>query len=294
MRQHARRYKPVLAAGCRAAVLLVFTVNIASAAVPAEAGSFASRDGKTQLTGYLFRPDAPGPHPAVVMLHGRSGPYSSLAKGVYTTETLSKRHKMWGEFWSGRGYLALLVDSFSPRGYPRGFGRYSYSQRPPEVSEQYVRPLDAYGALDYLRARSDVLAGRIGVQGWSNGGMTVLAALAPHPPGLADPTPVSGFRAALAFYPGCRAQEKQDGYKPYVPLLMFVATEDEEVSPVTCLRFAAQVQAGGGSLEAVSYEGAQHAFDDPGSARQSREANRFATADSMRRAEAFFRRHLSH
>lgn len=275
-------------------LLLAFTMDAASAAVPAETVTFASRDGKTQLTGYLFRPGTPGPHPAVVMLHGRSGPYSSLAKGIYTAETLSKRHKMWGEFWASRGYLALHVDSFSPRGYPGGFPGHSYSQRPPEVSEQYVRPLDAYGALDYLRARSDVLAGRIGVQGWSNGGMTVLAALAPHPPGLPDPTPVNGFRAALAFYPGCRAQEKQDGYKPYVPLLMFVAAEDEEVSSAACLRFAAQVEAGGGSIEAVSYEGAQHAFDDPGRTRQSREANRFATADSMRRAEAFFRRHLSH
>lgn len=294
MKQNDRRYKPGLTTGCRDTVLLLaFTVNIASAAVPAEAVSFASRDGKTQLTGYLFRPDTPGPHPAVVMLHGRSGPYSSLAKGVFSAETLSKRHKMWGKFWSGRGYLALLVDSFSPRGYPAGFARHSYSHRPPEVSEQYVRPLDAYGALDYLRARGDVLTEHIGVQGWSNGGMTVLAALAPDPPGLADPTPVSGFRAALAFYPGCRAQEKQDSYRPYAPLLMFVATGDEEVSPLACLRFAAQVQAGGGSLEAVSYEGAQHAFDDPGSTRQSREANRFATADSMQRAEAFFRRHLS-
>jgi carboxymethylenebutenolidase len=294
MKQHDRRHEPGTTAWRRTAVLLLaFAVDVAGAAAPAEPVSFSSRDGKTQLTGYLFKPDTPGPHPAVVMLHGRSGPYSSLAKGVYSTETLSKRHKMWGEFWAERGYLALLVDSFSPRGYPQGFPRYSYSQRPPEVSEQHVRPLDAYGALDYLRARSDVLAGRIGVQGWSNGGMTVLAALAPHPPGLADPTPAKGFRAALAFYPGCRVQEKQNDYIPYAPLLMFVGTEDEEVSPVVCLRFAARVQAGGGGLGVVSYDGAQHAFDDPGRTRQSREANRFAKADSMHQAEAFFRRHLS-
>jgi dienelactone hydrolase len=292
MTQNDRRYALGTAAWCTV-LLLAFAADVAGAAVPAEPVSFPSRDGTTQLTGYLFKPGTPGPHPAVVMLHGRSGPYSSLAKGVYSAETLSKRHKMWGGFWAERGYLALLVDSFSPRGYPQGFARHSYSQRPPEVSEQHVRPLDAYGALDYLRARSDVLAGRIGVQGWSNGGMTVLAALAPHPPGLADPTPVNGFRAALAFYPGCRAQEKQDDYKPYAPLLMFVGTEDEEVSPVICLRFAARVQAGGGGLEAVSYEGAQHAFDDPGKTKQSREANRLATADSMQMAEAFFRRHLS-
>lgn len=261
-----------------------------AAGVP-ETVAFASRDGKTQLIGYLFRPDAPGPHPAIVMLHGRAGPYSSLAKDVYSAQTLSRRHAMWGKFWAGRGYLALHVDSFSPRGYPRGFAANTYSQRPQEVSEQHVRPLDAYGALDYLRARSDVLADRIGVQGWSNGGMTVLAALAPSF-GLADVAPAQGFRAALAYYPGCRAQEKQADYKPYAPLLMFVAAEDAEVSPVTCLKLAAQVRAAGGRIEAVNYEGAQHAFDDPGTARQNHEPNRAAAADSMRRAEIFFHQHL--
>jgi carboxymethylenebutenolidase len=271
---------------------LMLMTDLAVAAGVPETVSFPSRDGNITLTGYLFRPGTSGPYPAVVMLHGRSGPYSSLAKGVYKAETLSKRHRMWGEFWASRGYLALHVDSFSSRGYPQGFPRHTYSKRPSTVSEQFVRPLDAYGALDYLRARNDVLPGRIGVQGWSNGAMAVLAALAPYPPGLKDPTPAKGFRAALAFYPGCRVQETQNDYKPYVPLLMFVAEDDEEVSPEACMRFAAQVQAGGGRLDAISYEGAQHAFDDPGRARQSREANRYATADSMQRAETFFRTHL--
>jgi carboxymethylenebutenolidase len=81
------------------------------------------------------------------MLHGRAGPYSSAAKGVYSAATLSQRHRQWGEFWAVRGYLALLVDSFGPRGYPGGFPAGSYDQRPEEVSEQTVRPLDAYGAL---------------------------------------------------------------------------------------------------------------------------------------------------
>ena len=40
------------------------------------------------------------------------------------------------------------------------------------VRRGHVRKFDAYGALDYLRGRSDVIADRIGLQGWSNGGMT--------------------------------------------------------------------------------------------------------------------------
>ena len=38
---------------------------------------FPSADGATEIVAYLFRPQTPGPHPTVVMLHGRAGPYST-------------------------------------------------------------------------------------------------------------------------------------------------------------------------------------------------------------------------
>jgi len=225
------------------------------------------------------------------MLHGRAGPYSTAAKGVYDASTLTQRHRAWGEFWAARGYLALLVDSFGPRGYTQGFAIHSYKNRPEAVSEQTVRPLDAYGALQYLRSRSDVIANRIGVQGWSNGAMTVLAALGGATPGIVQPGPQSGFRAALALYPGCREQEKQD-YVPYAPMLMLLAAEDEEVSPLVCRRFGERTVARGGKLEFVVYPGAQHSFDDPGSRKRANEANRAATIDARQRAEQFFAAHL--
>jgi dipeptidyl aminopeptidase/acylaminoacyl peptidase len=57
--------------------------------------TFASADGQTSLVGYVFNPE--GPHaarsPAVVMMHGRAGPYSSLANGRYDATTLSQRHQ---------------------------------------------------------------------------------------------------------------------------------------------------------------------------------------------------------
>ena len=277
----------------RTAIVLI-TAAIAlpagSADLP-ERVEFASRD-ETRLVGYLFTPASPPPWPAVVMLHGRSGPYSVAAKGVYEGRTLSMRHKQWGAFWAERGYLALHVDSFGPRGYPQGFPFGSYAQRPPEVSEQIVRPLDAYGALDYLRSRNDVIKDRVGLQGWSNGAMTGLASLAAQPPGARDPTPSSAFRAALLFYPGCRIQLKQD-YRPYTPTILFIGSADEEVAPAPCRQLAQQTRSRGvAHFELVWYEDATHSFDDPGARRQSVEANRSARSDSMRRAEAFFRQHL--
>jgi len=273
--------------------LLVLASTALAESVP-KTVHFMSEDGKTRLVGYLFEPGVrpSRPVPAIVLLHGRAGPYSSLAHGRYTAETLSKRHKAWGEHWASRGYMALLVDSFGPRGFPQGFEKGSYDERPAEVSEQTVRPLDAYGALRYLRTRKDVQPDRIGVQGWSNGAMTVLVTISRKAPGIDIPSRENGFRAALAEYPGCGMEAIKDDYRNYAPLLMMVASDDEEVSPKICEKFAEKARSAGNRLELVVYEGAEHNFDDPGKKKQSKRANREATEETFRRATKFFEEQL--
>jgi dienelactone hydrolase len=265
-------------------ILLVLAVAAASMAAEIKTVHFQSEDRQTRLTGYLFEPAGPAPHAAIVLLHGRAGPYSSLANGVYNATTLSKRHQEWAD----RGYYALLVDSFGPRGYAKGFPAGSYKDRPAEVSEQTVRPLDAYGALRYLRAHQSVIADRIGVQGWSNGAMTVLATMSTEAPGK----PESGFRAALAEYPGCGMDAVKGEYRAYAPVLMLLAADDEEVNPRICQQFAARAKEAGSPLQVHLYPGAEHNYDDPGKKKQSVPANHQATEDTFRRAEAFFARHL--
>ena len=273
---------------------------------------FQSRDGRTELVGYLFRPpppgrirgflepfmanqqagkSEPGKWPGVVMLHGRSGPYSTAANGRYDETTLSQRHLMWGRFWAERGYLALLVDSFGPRGYPQGFPIHSYKDRPGEVSEQEVRPLDAYGAYDFLRNRQDIVVKRIGVQGWSNGAMTVLSALDLDRNAEIYSSQSGGFRAAIALYPGCVAQARSN-YRPYAAVLLMIAGADEEVSPVVCERMANETSDRTRNLTFVKYDGAAHAFDDPAAARQAVPANKAAADNAKERAEAYFKNWL--
>jgi dienelactone hydrolase len=271
-------------------VLLLGAWPAHASEVPLEV-EFSSADGRTMLRGYAFMPASGGPWPSVVMLHGRSGPYSDRANGVYGPTTLSMRHRQWGRFWAERGYLALHVDSFGPRGYPQGFPARSYSQRPAEVNEQTVRPLDAYGALAYLRSRDDVVKERIGLHGWSNGGMAGLATLDADAAWSRN-AEKGGFRAALLFYPGCRIQAKK-AYRPYAPAIVFAASEDKEVSPRVCRELAEQVKSRGGEdFELVWYDGADHDFDNPMTRRQAVEANRRARSDAMARAEAFFEKHL--
>lgn len=258
---------------------------------------FPSADGKTELVGYLFLPDAAGAHPAVVMLHGRSGPYSSNVNGGCTTvargtpsacgaSTLSRRHQMWGEYWASHGHAALLVDSFGPRGRGHGYGRHTHDD--PErdaVNERTVRPLDAEGALAWLVAQPGVKRERVMLQGWSNGGSTVLNTLQRQ---AEAPQGGPRFRAALAFYPGCGPKALlARKLNLDVPLMLLLGSADEEVSPTVCREVAARSGGPGGAPQVQWYDGATHDFDDPGKARQAVPANRDAQADALRRAAVF-------
>jgi carboxymethylenebutenolidase len=258
--------------------------------------TFPSADGRTTLTGFFYAPRNAGAArvPAVVLLHGRAGPYSTLAHGVYDSATLSQRHQAWGRLWAERGYVALLVDSFGPRGFAQGFPRFSYDSRPDAVNEVTVRPLDAYGALTFLRSRRNVAADRIGLMGWSNGGSATLATMAIDAPGIVAHTPEQGFRAALAFYPACglRGHFDAGGYRPYAPVRVLIGSADEEVSPRRCNTLVQKSRALGGDTEIVVYPGATHDFDDPGRRRQSVPANASAKQDATGRAVAFFRERL--
>jgi carboxymethylenebutenolidase len=278
-----------------AAAALAWLQSAFAAETP-ERVTFPSADRHTTLVGYVFKPDAPrgARVPAVVMMHGRAGPYSSRAKGLYDASTLSKRHQAWGRLWAAQGYVAIMVDGFGPRGYPQGFPRFSYKSRPEDLNEVAVRPLDAYGALAYLRARPDVAADRVGLIGWSNGGSAGLSTLSVDAPGIAHPTPGTGFRAALIFYAACglKGEFDEKGYRPYAPVQVFHGTGDEEVSASRCVALVERSRAQGGDISITLYDGATHGFDDPSRKRQENQANAAATQDAVARSQRFFARHL--
>jgi dienelactone hydrolase len=263
---------------------------------PPERVTFMSADGRSQLVGYLYKPTTMRADrvPAVVMMHGRAGAYSERAKGVYDASTLSLRHKAWGREWSEAGYISVLVDGFSPRGYAQGFPRFSYDKRPEELNEVTVRPLDAYGALAYLRTRPDVIPDRIGLLGWSNGGSAAISSISVEAPGITSPTPETGFRAALVFYPACglKGQFGDKPFLPYAPTLVFHGTADEEVSYKRCVALVDRSRQQGGNVEIKLYQGATHSFDSPSRKRQSVDANSSATEDAVESSLRFFARYV--
>ncbi|WP_246583234.1 dienelactone hydrolase family protein [Bradyrhizobium iriomotense] len=254
---------------------------------------FRSADGATTLVGYLFQPTTRGPWPAIVMLHGRGGPYSSNNKSGCASvgagigspcgaTTLSKRNVMWGEYWSARGYLVLLPDSFGPRGKAYGFGRFTHDDPDrADVNELTVRPRDAEGALAFLRGRSDVIGRQIFLQGWSNGGSTALNVM------IRQDSKTAGYRGALVFYPGCgKSALLAPTISTAAPIAMFLGADDEEVSPQICQHVADRSRQSGSPIDVTVYPGATHDFDEPSSRRQSVPGNQAAKDDALVKAAA--------
>ena len=132
-----------------AIVQLISLVALVSAPLTAaqipETVGFLSADGTTLLTGFVFSPARPGRFPAVVMLNGRTGPFgSATVRAVrFDAGVLSRRHQLWGRFWSEHGYVATHVNRFTPRGYGKGLHQGSINSRPSEVSANLARPSDA-------------------------------------------------------------------------------------------------------------------------------------------------------
>lgn len=244
-----------IAAGAWLTLILLISPSMAAF----EKVQFESLDRETMLTAHLLRPDGAGPHPAVVMLHGCGGMgYSGTVKSIYSS---------WARLLTENGIAALVVDSAGPRGLgatcgPRGERRKMYR----------LRPFDAYGALAFLQARSDIKPDRIGLIGWSQGGGVVLLSIVEPSIGRPDPAPPHDFAAAAAFYPALcndRVQSRPftkvapNSWSTRIPLLVLQGAADNWTRPEPCAVFIEAVRDRGNPVSIILYDGAYHAFDAP-------------------------------
>jgi carboxymethylenebutenolidase len=256
--------------------------------------SFPSADGHTTLTGYLFPPAGrPKTAPAVVLLHGRGGVYLARAKGNYSSLTLAKGIRAWANLWAGQGYWVLVVDSFGSRGVPSGVA----PGRTKPVDELAVRPLDAYGALRYLRQSPRVRADRIGLEGWSTGADVALTVLDRT---LVPPTLTQngrGFRIAIVMAPHCDALSRlRSPYLPYAPVHIFVGGRGEggSAAAAACEKAASQGRSRGGDIATTVFPAAASNFDDPVREHTASPANIAAAADARQQAVSLIEAALGH
>jgi dienelactone hydrolase len=264
-----------------------------------ESVSFPSRDGDltggspTMLTGVLYRPPGDGPFAAIVLMHGCGGLREKSGR-------LSSRHADWAQRFHSLGYVVLHVDSFTPRGVQE---LCTVKDRPVQPGRERVR--DAYGALLYLQSLPFVLADRVGLMGWSHGGSTVVATVAERASGRPPALDKGDFRAAVAFYPGCRTQLRSRTWTTRIPLEILHGEKDDWTPIEPCRALVERVRTAGAPVELVTYPNAFHGFDAPNSTLHVRRdiatsatgtatvgTNPEARADAIKRVPDYFARHL--
>lgn len=191
--------------------------------------SFAQAPAASYRT---FRPDTPGPHPAVIFLSGCDGLAPSFAPTLYERRAQHLR---------ALGYLVIFADYLGRRGVKTCAG--------PVTHDDAARDLIAAAA--WLKSQKTVDPSRITAMGWSYGGRAVLLALAKRPEGQWP------FARAVVYYPDCRALEP---WKAPLPVLMLLGGDDD-MTPATLCQEAAKRVAVPTAVKIVVYPGAFHAFD---------------------------------
>ena len=208
------------------------------------------------LRGRICRPDAPGPHPGVLVVHNAFG------LGEHMREVIRQL--------AAEGYVALAVDMFGEAAYSEDEAVVGGLVAPLWGNPERLRArMAAWQAV--LEAHAEVLPGRIAALGYCFGGMCVLEAargggglraVVSYHGILKTPAPAvpGAVRAHVSVYTG--------GRDPHVP------AED-----VAALR--AELTAAGADWQITEFAAACHAFTDPAAADPERGRLYDALADRV-------------
>ncbi len=195
--------------------------------------------------GTLFLPPEASPDspvPAMVVLHGSGG----ISPG---------RELSYGALLRDHGFAALVVDYYAPRGIDEDT---PYMLRVLSVTE-FDAIADAYAARRILATHPAIDADRIGVMGFSYGGMAARFAMDERLRSVLDPG-TNGFAAFVDYYGPC-FQDLGTKATNGAPLLTLRGTEDASNDLAACERREGTLRALGVPVEAHVYEGAGHAWE---------------------------------
>ncbi|HUZ47280.1 MAG TPA: dienelactone hydrolase family protein [Terriglobia bacterium] len=240
--------------------LCLFVLPIPAAAGAIKTETVHLKSGPETIAGYLAFPAAPGRHPALVVIQEWWG--------------LNDWVKEQAREFARQGYVALAPDLYHGQVATDPERARELMQAMPQ--DRAVRDLEA--AFDYLAARSDINSKKIGSIGWCMGGGLSLQ-LAIREPRLA---------ACVVNY-GRLVTDSRSIQKIRAPVMGNFGAEDRGIPPAAVEAFEKAMKAADKPFDAKIYEGAGHAFENPGNkARYRPEAARNAKARTL----AFFDRTL--
>lgn len=190
----------------------------------------------------LYTPaTTPPPWPGVVVCEGLGG-------------VKVARERRYGRFLAGHGYAALVLDSFATRGY----GNSLHPVRAVRVTETMMLA-DAFEGLRLLADRDDVDEKRIGIIGFSYGGMITLLAAYEQLAALFAPDGPR-FCAHVSYY-GPTVPRLEDYRTTGAPVAILNGDKDANVNETRLGLIAGDLENGGSPVENVLYEGIYHQWD---------------------------------
>ncbi|TNF34878.1 MAG: dienelactone hydrolase [Gammaproteobacteria bacterium] len=200
---------------------------------------------ETTGVGYLVLPEKASrrkPVAAMIILHGSGG----ISPG---------REFGYARMLADNGYAAFVLDYYLPRGItPKS----PYMLATTSVTE-FDAVTDAYNAMRLLSTHPLIDGKRIGVMGFSYGGMATRLAMDERFRQVITPEH-PGFAAHADYYGPC-FQILGTGKTNGAPLLTLRGTEDNSVTIADCQLREAEMRALGVKVTAEVYEGAGHAWD---------------------------------
>jgi carboxymethylenebutenolidase len=192
--------------------------------------------GDVQVPTLFLLPKGPGPHAAVLFIHGRSG--------------LNERVQEQARRLAARGFAVLAPDYHTGRFIPK-----MPIEHDPATEQDVAR------GLDYLKTVPSVRVEKVAVVGLSRGGYhaALLAVRRPEVAGMV------GYYPHLA-NPNAPEPVQVYRYMPEVeqwrvPALLMVGDQDHQLRREQVVRVAGRLKERGVPVELVVYPGAQRAFD---------------------------------
>jgi dienelactone hydrolase len=241
---------------CRAALLIAVLLPLAATAqsqaedltFPTEAATI-SMFTRPQMA--LYKPDGPGPFPALVLMHQCGG----LGNGRWQNLSMLD----WARQGVAQGYVVMVVDALGPRNVdsvcmgPKGGVTFNRGAR------------DAMQAAEHLRKLPYVDGQRVALAGYSWGAMVGLLTSSD---GVSKRGENRAFGAIVSFYPGCFTLRPANG-SPYeliqpdigTPLLVLMGSADTETPAAECVQKLEPLRASGAPIELHVYPDTTHCWD---------------------------------
>ena len=189
-----------------------------------------------KLAGQLYLPKKKGKFPVLYIQHG-TGHQKNYVNAFH--KLIDEMHK--------ENIAVFIGDSYTGRGITKSFWKLGLS----------ARVLDGLNVLNVLSEHKNIDKDKIGITGYSYGGM--VAFFTAYPKLLDLVSKGNQFAAYMPVYPGCDVVFKEARIVNK-PMLMLHAEFDDYAPTIDCINYVKQLKENGNNVELKIYKGAHHGF----------------------------------